>query len=192
MSAIIAGRVALQTQVQKTIDELRRAGFPQDRIASFYVNPPGQHDIYPFGGDYEKSPGAEKTDKGAVEGLLAGDAAGLVTLPVVGPIGPLVGAYIGALIGGLAETNEVEESSAPDGTPPERKSGLLVAVAAGDPEHQRIAAATLNSAGATDIEIADGTIENNDWTDFDPLVPPKLLKPVREAQMQTPLHRGSS
>jgi len=190
MSTIIAGRFELQTQIQTAISDLRGAGFSQDEIASFYVNPPGQHDVYPIGGDYEKSPGAETTDKGAAEGALAGAAAGFVTLPVTGPLGPLVGAYIGALIGGLAETNEVEETNAADGTPAERQSGLMVAVAADDPERQGIAAATLHVAGAANIEVADGTIENGDWTDFDPLLPPKLLKPVHETQMQESLQRG--
>ena len=104
MATIIAGRFKTQSQVEQAVLALQEAGFPAARISSFYVNPPGQHDLYPIGGDEDNSPGAENTDRGAVAGLAVGAAAGLMVSPIVGPIGPMVGAYVGAFMGGLAAT----------------------------------------------------------------------------------------
>ncbi|HEV7616693.1 MAG TPA: hypothetical protein VGO51_01160 [Burkholderiaceae bacterium] len=176
MSTIIAGRFELQPQAEAAISELRRAGFTSEQIAYFYVNPPGQHDVYPLGGDHDKSPGAEETDKGVAAGIAAGAAAGLATVPVLGPAGPLVGAYVGALAGSLAATKEPDEMGEKDDAPPERKAGLMVAVAADDSGRQRLAIEVLHSMGASDIERAHGTIQNGDWIDFDPVAPPKLIK----------------
>ena len=76
MATIIAGRFAQQTQIQEAIDALLRAGFSQNEISSFYVNPAGQHDYYPLGGDHDKSPGAEESETGSLSGLAAGGAVG--------------------------------------------------------------------------------------------------------------------
>jgi hypothetical protein len=176
MSTIIAGRFELQPQAEAAIGALRRAGFPPEQIAYFYVNPPGQHDVYPLGGDHDKSPGAEETGKGVAAGIVAGAAAGLATVPVLGPAGPLVGAYVGALAGTLATTKEPDEMGEKDDAPPERKAGMRVAVAADDSARQRLAIEVLHSMGASDIERAHGTIQNGDWIDFDPVAPPKLIK----------------
>jgi hypothetical protein len=171
---IIAGHLETQPQVEQAIGELLRAGFPADQIASFYVNPPGQHDTYPIGGDFEKSPGAEDTDKGAAAGVATGAAAGFAAAPVIGPLGPLVGGYVGALVGGLAETKDSDEGPSAD-RPHEHRSGLMIAVAADDDSLRQRAIDLLLSLGASDIEQAEGTIENSDWVDFNPVAPPRLI-----------------
>lgn len=56
MATVIAARMQLQDQVDQAIGELERAGFAREHIASFYVNPPGQHATYPIGGDRFESP----------------------------------------------------------------------------------------------------------------------------------------
>jgi hypothetical protein len=58
---------------------------------------------------------------------------------------------------------------------PVRKSGMLVAVAADDAALQDRAINALQSLGAADIEREEGTIENGDWVDFDPVAPPVLV-----------------
>ena len=66
MTVIIAGRFEQQDEVQEAISALQRAGAPPSQISSFYVNPPGQHDMFPIGGDRDESPGAEDSDKGCL------------------------------------------------------------------------------------------------------------------------------
>jgi hypothetical protein len=173
MSTIIAGHFETQPQVEEAIAELERAGFPADRIAWFYVNPPGQHDAYPLGGDFDKSPGAEETGKGVTAGIAAGATAGIAAVPVLGPAGPLLGAYVGSLVGSLASTKESDEMAPQE--PHEHPPGLMVAVAVDESGQQR-AIDMFERAGASYIETAEGTIRDGDWIDFDPLARPQLVK----------------
>jgi hypothetical protein len=185
MSTIIAGHVETQPQLQEVIGELQRAGFSPEQIASFYVNPPGQHDRYPIGGDFERSPGAEDTGKGAAAGVAAGAAAGLAASPAIGPLGPLVGGYVGGLVGSLMETKDGDQDTPLNAPPHEHRSGLMVAVAADDESLRARAIELLRAIGAYDIEIAEGIISDGDWVDFDPVASPNLIDvgeaPVRRA-----------
>jgi hypothetical protein len=184
MSTIIAGHLQTQPQVQQAIAELTRAGFRSERIASFYVNPPGQHDMTPIGGDYDRSPGAEHTGKGVAAGAAAGAAVGLAATPVIGPLGPLVGAHVGGLVGGLAETRDSDES--PDANRPhEHRAGMMVAVAADDEALRKRAIDILRSLGAYDVEVAEGTISNGDWVDFDPRRPPEFIPGTTDRDVST-------
>ena len=180
MPTIIAARFKQQEQVQAAIVALQDAGFPEPAIASFYVNPPGQHDRYPLGGDHDKSEGAEDTDKGMLTGGAAGAAVGLAAMPVVGPFGALVGAYLGSLLGGLASTRETDEfDAAGEIHPHEHPSGMMVAVAletAELPQQREHALALLHASGGFDAEVAEGHIEQGDWVDFDPLEAPQRIK----------------
>jgi phage tail tape-measure protein len=176
MSTIIAGHLETQPQAQQAIGELQRAGFSPERIATFFVNPPGQHDAYPIGGDFQKSPGAEDTGKGAAAGVAAGAAAGLVGAPVVGPLGPLVGGYVGGLVGGLSQTKDSDDDTPANAPPHEHRSGLMVAVAADDESLRSRAIDLLRAMGAYDIEMAEGTIRDGDWVDFNPVASPRLVE----------------
>jgi hypothetical protein len=51
----------------------------------------------------------------------------------------------------------------------------MLAVAVDDTNAQ-LAVNALERAGALDIEIAEGTIKDGDWIDFNPLVPPRMIK----------------
>jgi len=179
MASIISGRYGQQDEVQAAIAELQDAGFAAGRITSFYVNPPGQHDTYPAGGDRAKSPGAEDTGKGAGAGIgtggAVGAAVGAIATPVLGPIAPVtgaaVGAYAGSLVGSMSQTDEVEE------IPDVRQAGMLVAVAvAGGGEEQK-ALDTLRRTGAFNLERSEGQIVDGDWIDFDPLSQPNYIRP---------------
>jgi hypothetical protein len=177
MTTIIAGRFAQQDEVQDAIAALQHAGAPAAQISSFYVNPPGQHDLYPIGGDRDESPGAENSDKGSVAGLgvggAIGGAAGLAVTPVAGPLGAvagaLVGAHVGSLMGSLSQTDDAED------TPPLRKSGMLVAVSVSTPAEEQRTIDALRSAGGTYLERSNGQIVDGDWTDFDPLSVPEFI-----------------
>jgi hypothetical protein len=184
MSTIIAGHLQTQPQIQDAIGELTRAGFSTEHIASFYVNPPGQHDMHSIGGDFDKSPGAEDTTKGAVAGAAAGAAVGLAATPVIGPLGPLVGAHVGGLVGGLSQTTDSDES--PDANRPhEHRAGMMIAVAVDDEGLRRRAVDILRALGVVDIEVAEGTIANGDWVDFDPLMPPRFIPGTTDRNVST-------
>jgi hypothetical protein len=191
MSTIIAGRFQGEPEVQHALDELQRAGFSPDKLASFYVNPPGQHDAYPIGGDHDRSPGAKETDKGAAIGAAAGAAIGAATVPLLGPVGPitggLLGAYVGSLAGGLSEMKEKGDEGTDRDTENIRSlrhSGMMVAVSADDDSQRDTAIRTLRALGAEDIEVAQGTIRDGDWVDFDPVAPPALVNGESVASQQ--------
>jgi hypothetical protein len=173
MTTIISGRFAQQTEVQHAISALVNAGFDEEHISAFYVNPPGQHDLYPIGGDRDQSPGAEHSGRGTVAGGVVGAAIGGLTTPMTGPVGPiigtLVGAHLGSLVGTLSQMDDAEQS------PPLRHSGMLVAVEAAEPAREEQAAEILRSVGAQDMERMDGTITDGDWSDFNPLSAPAFL-----------------
>jgi hypothetical protein len=178
MATILAGRFQLQDEVQAAIATLQDAGFAAGRISSFYVNPPGQHDMHGIGGDRDKSPGAEDTGKGAGAGIGAGGAVGaavgVATTPILGPVGAvtgaLVGAYAGSLMGSMSQTDEVEE------IPDMRQAGMLLAVAVDNADDEQRALDTLRRAGAFHLERANGQIINGDWIDFDPLSLPNYIR----------------
>jgi hypothetical protein len=182
MSKIIAGRFEQQTEVELAREELLRAGFPDEDVITFYVNPAGQHDRYVLGGDRNDSPGTERSHgglaRGGVAGGVAGAAIGAATAPVLGPVGPvagaLVGAHVGDLIGSLSKMQDDGEARGHH-RQTVRKAGLLVAVAAHNAREEERAVSVLRSLQACDIERAEGTITNGDWVDFDPLLPPTLV-----------------
>ncbi len=197
VTSIIAGRFQQQWDADDTIDDLLRAGFARDRIASFFVNPPGQHDAFPIGGDHAVSQGAKESNKGVAAGAVAGAAVGVAAAPFLGPVGAvaggLLGAHIGGLVGSLSKMKEQGETGAhmedPDNATPLRKSGMMVAIAVDDQEQVNRAVTMLRSLGAVDIERAEGTIENGDWQDFDPLVPPVLVEQAQDSTRPSGPHQ---
>lgn len=191
MKTIIVGRYTQQDQAQSAARELMRAGFSPRETTLFYVNPQGQHDIFPLGGDEDESEGTHHAGSGAVRGAVGGVGAGTLvgaaTIPVLGPAGPLlgaaVGAYTGALVGALKNMEESDESAEPrrpGGEPrteePSRKAGVMLAVAVASPQ-QRDDAVDILSEHAVEVEEAEGMIQDGDWVDFNPLAPGKVIRP---------------
>lgn len=183
MSNIIAGRFQTQDEVADAVQALERLGIAHGAISSFYVNPAGQHDVYPIGGDQDKSKGAKETGRGVVEGVSAGGvigvAVGAATLPVAGPVAPvvggLVGGYLGSLAGGMGATKErLEPEEGGENFEVNRKAGMMVAVATESLQQEHDVLALLKSLHADAIERSDGTIVDGDWEDFDPLSAPQF------------------
>jgi len=190
MSAIIAGRFDQQARAAEAIVVLEATGFGSEQIATFFVNPPGQHDLHGTNRDPDASAGAHHAGAGAAAGAATGSgvgaAVGLATVPVLGPAGPLVsaaiGAYVGSLAGALKQTGDSERAAGEsanserlrDEAPP-RKSGVLVAVSTASPAAEASAVSVLRARGAADIERAQGSITQSHWNDFDPLRPPTLV-----------------
>lgn len=189
MSIIIAGCFEQQAQAQHAIDELRQADFAADHISTFYVNPSGQHATYPIGGDHDKSPGAEDSSKGTLAGAATGGtvgaAVGATTIPVFGPVGPavgaMVGAHVGSLVGSLSQMKDDGEGAEQQETPPLRIAGVYVGVALPDVCMEEQAINIMRNCGASSVERAQGTIEDGNWTDFDPASAPDFIVPSTQA-----------
>lgn len=184
MSTIIAGHFQLQDEVDLARRELVNAGFAQERISGFFVNQPGQHDLTAIGGDNVISPGAKETPEGVVEGAAAGGAVGLAigaaTSPVTGPVGPIVGGLVGAHVGSLFSFSKMKEAGeredGGENRVEPRKAGMLLAVELADPADEARALDVLRRVGAHHIERAEGTVQDGDWVDFDPLSMPVLVR----------------
>ena len=184
MSKLIVARFQEQDETAAAVSALESAGFAASTISSFYVTSPGQHDMFPIGGDSKASPGAKDAGEGAAAGAgaggLVGGAVGALAIPIGGPAtvvgGALLGSYIGSLVGSFSEMKEKGESEA-DGEKQTaiRKAGMLVAVAASDESMRELATNVLRTSGGHDLELAEGNIEGGDWTDFDPRATPKFL-----------------
>jgi len=178
MTTIIAGNFEAERQASDAERRLLHVGFPADRITNFSVNPPGQHDQFPIGGDRDASPGAENAEKGTLTGAAVGGAIGLglgiAAVPIVGPAavagGAGVGAYVGALAGTLGRLGDEETHPAPV-----RKAGILVAVHTLSADDERLVVDTFREFGAHDIERAQGTWRDGQWEDFDPVSVPHLI-----------------
>ena len=193
MTTIITGNFQQQDEAQRALSALAGAGFAVDQTTTFFVNPPGQHDRYPIGGDEDESPGMEDAAGGAVSGAAVGGAigvaVGLATLPVLSAVlGPGavvaaagVGAYTGSLVGALGnadDKNNPETQTAQEElrrSEPPRKSGMLVAVSAPASTQQDTAIRILRAHGGADIERPEGNIVAGEWIDFNPLTPLRLV-----------------
>ena len=176
MSHIVAGNFPSKDQADSAIEALLSAGVEPDHICSFGVNPPGQHAMYPIGGDEYASPGATAAGASAMTGAAIGGAvglgAGLVALPVAGPVGLAagagLGAYVGSLAGALKGLGEDEENGVALPGSAARPAGVVVAVEAPLAIERSFAADVLRQRGALTFEETEGTWRDGMWVDFDP------------------------
>ena len=76
----------------------------------------------------------------------------------------------------MKEAGESEEGGTGENRFEPRKAGMLVAVALAGPDDEQRALDVLRQLGSDHIERASGTILNGDWTDFDPLSLPVLMR----------------
>jgi len=183
MATIIAGHFQLQEEAERACAALQAAGFAEQQLATFFLNPPGQHAATPIGGDHIISPGAKESPeglaKGQVTGAAVGAAVGAASIPLTGPLGPVLGGLVGAHVGSLysfsqmKEKGEGEEGSSANQAV-QRKSSMMVAVSLPDSEAGR-AIDLLRRQGAFQVERAQGHIEDGNWKDFDPLSLPQLV-----------------
>jgi hypothetical protein len=185
MTTIIAGGFQTHEAASAAMRRLLEAGVDEDNLCSFRVNPPGEHDETPIGGDRDKSPGATEAGGGAVNGAavgaVAGAAAGAVASTVLGPVaiagGAGVGAYTGALVGALGSMDRRTHRDEV------RPAENLVAVNVGDGaalSADRVID-LFRECGAMQIERAEGTWANGEWADFDPVTAPHLIQVSRES-----------
>ena len=180
MATIIAGGFDVYSKTRAAVRRLRDAGIPEDNLCEFRINPAGEHDRTPIGGDRNESPGATRADRGAGKGAAIGAAigtvAGVAATPLLGPAGIVAGAgvggYTGSLMGSLGEVSEEVQPDHDDVRPAE----AMVAVNAdgaglAEDEIVRI----FEECGAQQVERAEGSWADGEWQDFDPVSRPQLV-----------------
>jgi hypothetical protein len=195
MSRIVAGRFDDHSGAEAVLQALPGAGFQRSDFQSFFVTPPGQHAIFPVGGDAYSDEGARHAGRGAMRGALLGGIAGLVAgaaayfvfghmIAILAGIG--LGAYVGSLVGALAKTRAGSPLRATTEHPVERPSGYMVAIRVDRPGSETPAIETLQRHGARDIERTEGEWQSGDWKDFDPRRP---SPPDRGVPTQSVIHK---
>lgn len=177
MSLIVAGRFTTFAAAEAAANRLFAAGFVQEDVTLFFVNPRGQHARYPIGGDHYADPQAASASKGAGKGGAIGAVIGAVIgvalfsafsspfLILVVAAG--VGAYLGSLIGAMSHTRGGGKLPEHRVMHEARDSGVLVAVHV-SPDNQQEAARVLREAGSLEVERAHGRWQHGRWADFDP------------------------
>jgi hypothetical protein len=178
MAIIVAGRFETLAQAESVVQELLRSGFHRSDASTFFVNPPGQHDQLPIGGDQMADANASKAHVGAAAGAAAGTAVGAAAALAVPGLGPALalgvvalGAYTGSLAGTLAKLGDHRAARESEASPG-RHGGMLVAVHVIDVNAEQQAVAILRRHHAADIERREGIWEDGGWKDFDPVAPP--------------------
>lgn len=186
MATIIAGNFEHREQAEAALARLERDGAPRSDLCSFALNPEGQHHGIATGGDVEADPqaqgGASGSVRGAVIGTAVGAGLGLAATPLAPIVAPALvlgaaaaGAYAGGLAGAVSSMGE-EKPEAEDAPPP-RSAGVLVAVRTTSAEQEGLAATALRECGAREVEHAEGTWTDGQWSDFDPVRRPQLIDP---------------
>ncbi|MFM0228030.1 hypothetical protein [Paraburkholderia dipogonis] len=185
MSLIVAARFTTFPAAEDAAAKLFNAGFVEEDVTLFFVNPRGQHARYPIGGDTGTDAGARDAPKGAGMGVTIGAVVGAVvgvgifaafSAPIiVSLIAAGVGAYVGSLVGAMSRTRDAGHTGHRSAFHEEtRDSGVLVAVHV-SPDNQFDAARVLREAGGMAIERASGRWQQGRWADFDPLKQPVPL-----------------
>lgn len=192
MATIIAGRVQTQQRAHDLMEQLQACGIAASDMQAFYVNPPGQHDLHPIGGDVDADSGMQKSGVGQAAGVAAGAAAGLAAGAVVGaampPLAPIlavamagVGAHVGGMAGALTSTRpsdeekrETETATPDDGAVDMRRGGMTLAVRV-DPAVEKTVVDLLRAEAVENLERAQGQWQDGQWVDFDPLQPPRKI-----------------
>jgi len=193
MATIIAGGFDVVTQADAAVERLRQAGVRTEDLCTFRVNPAGEHDRLPGGGDHRASAGAKdagrNAGKGGAIGAAAGLAAGAATTPLMGPAGlaagAAAGAYVGSLLGGLSGTSKEPQPGHETVRPAETL--IAVNVDSGNPGADDVVR-LFEECNARQVERTEGRWENGEWADFDPASPPRLIggRDAREAADRAP------
>ncbi|HEX4780382.1 MAG TPA: hypothetical protein VH301_06490 [Usitatibacter sp.] len=180
MSTIIAGGFDVLADAEAAVRRLEEAGVSRDDLCRFRINPAGEHNALPAGGDRDASPGAKKASggagKGAAIGAAVGLAAGAAATPFLGPAGLLAGAGVGAYTGSLWGSLKEIDKERPAGHDDVRPAETLVAV---NVDRTGLArddiVGIFEQSGARQVETAEGTWIDGEWADFDPVSSPHLV-----------------
>lgn len=180
MATIIAGGFDAVTDADAAVARLKAGGVRADDLCTFRINPAGEHNALPAGGDRHTSPGTENAGegagKGAAIGAAAGLAAGAAATPLLGPAGlaagAAAGAYTGSLVGALGRMGKEPRPDHETVRPAETL--VAVNVDRGTPSPDDVIR-LFEECGARQVERTEGRWENGAWADFDALAPPRLV-----------------
>jgi hypothetical protein len=182
MTIIVTAKFESTSDVEAAMRTLQGAGFRDDELQSFFVGPPGRHDLYPLGGDAHHDEGTKKSGRGALLSALIGAVCGVAAaalaamampqhwLPIL-VVGVGIGAYAGSLWGALRAARGGKPNRASLDEPVEDPGGITLAVKADRAFGPAMAMAALRRHGARDIVQTRGEWKNGGWQDFDPRVP---------------------
>ncbi|HEX6632990.1 MAG TPA: hypothetical protein VF038_03415 [Usitatibacter sp.] len=193
MATIIAGGFDVVTQADAAVERLRQAGVRTEDLCTFRVNPAGEHQALPGGGDHAASPGAKDAGKGAGAGAAIGAAAGLAAgaaaTPFMGPAGLAAGIAAGAYAGSLTGALKKMDKEPQPGQDTVRPAETLIAVNvdSGNPSADDVVR-LFEECNARQVERTEGRWENGEWADFDPTTPPRLVggRDARESRGAPP------
>ncbi|HEX5463903.1 MAG TPA: hypothetical protein VFW88_04235 [Burkholderiales bacterium] len=180
MALIVAGRFSNFERANEAASHLHTHEVAAEDVSVFYLNPPGQHDQFPIGGDEYADPGARPGSGGAWLGVLIGAIVGVIIGGIlywvawpywlVPVLGLLVGGYAGSLAGATSKMRtrraETQERNDP------RDAGVMIAARVDDEEGAKAVTQMLRERGAEDVEQANGIWKDGEWQDFDPRIPP--------------------
>lgn len=179
MEQIIAGRFETKAKADAAAAAIVRY-IDRTDICIFHNNPPGQHGTPPHDTSAPPksdtdNPGLEADAESAVgtalaAGLTAG-AIGLAGGPVVALAAAGVAAYTGSLIGAMGGMSDTQANQLPQLRP----AGVILAVRIARTGNEKFVIGDLRTAGAQDIEEAEGEWRDGDWVDFDPVQEPHLV-----------------
>jgi len=177
MAIVVCASFDQQAAANQAAGALSGAGFSEDRIGTFYLAAPGQHDrsSLPLGGSQPSAEviPAERTAAGAGAGALVGLAAAAIAVPLVGPLaiaaGASVGAYAGSLYGALGalpdDTRDRQQAPATEVGPQSQArakeglhSGMRVVVMVDDPALAQRATTLLMAQHAIDVWTIEGSV----------------------------------
>jgi hypothetical protein len=181
MPNIIAARFETQAEADAALKAVSAAGIRAQDATCFYVNPPGQHAIYPIGGDAHHDEGTKHSGTaaaaaaaiGSVTGLAIGTATGAALgepgFTAAGAIaGAGIGGYVGSLAGGLTGSRAGRPGHATTEEPVGHRSGVMVAVHIDGSVPIDEVVRVLHAQGALEVESAQGDWRKGTWVDFDP------------------------
>ncbi|HET7633427.1 MAG TPA: hypothetical protein VFK51_01745 [Burkholderiales bacterium] len=180
MALIVAGRFSNFEQANEAARHLHTHELAAEDVSVFYLNPPGQHDQFPIGGDEYADPGARPGSRGAWLGTLIGAIVGVIIGAIlywaawrywlVPVLGLLVGGYAGSLTGATSRMRTRREETRERNDP--REAGVMIAARVDDEDEAKTVTRMLRERGAEDVEQASGIWKDGQWQDFDPRIPP--------------------
>lgn len=181
MGRIVSAGFQSRSDADRGATALMQAGFPQPKIAVFYLTPPRDDVDAPPIDLANASPGAEDArgtgpaDAGI--GAAIGGAVGVMSAPLLGPLGIAggvgIGAYVGSLYGalggmkddpqdGLQEDGQRQVSGPADPADADAariREGMRVAVQVDDDAADQRARRVFEANDALEVSVGDGTIE---------------------------------
>ena len=179
MARILLAQFDDFSSAEAAAEDVRALRVADHDIEIFALNAPGQHDLYPIGGDQDEDRGARKGEDGAVAGAAVGSAAGFAigaaSTPIVGPLGVAAGAAIGAYAGSLAGAVNRMGEKRPEVEIPARPAGVRLAVRVSGAVPEAALMAAFRQHDVRSIEEGEGTWRDG-WSDFDPVSVPHWLE----------------